>query len=745
MASGTITFPTGTGNASWKSLTGRIVWSSSSNGSTANTSTVTTKLYAKTGTGGTTGKQWGGKVKVGSNSQHSFSSLSSSKTIDDSYVLLATYTDTVAHNDDGSCSITISGSVSGPSGTSLSGVTSSGSGTAVLDTIARQATILTAPNFTDEGNPTITYKNPAGSAVDKLEACICKSDGTTIYVPYREISKTGTSYTFNLTETERNTLRAAATTNTLTVSFVIKTTINGESVAPFSSVLKTLTIVNANPTLSPTIKDTNETTIALTGDESKLVKFYSNASITTGAVTYKNATIATQTISNGGSTPKITGSATYNAVTNSSFTCYIKDSRGNTATKTINLATENKWVEYVKLTCNTKPSNPTADGNMTLNINGNYFNNSFGVSDNTLTLQYRMTVEGTDFGDWITVEPTLSGNTYNIDIPITDLDYKSTYVFEVQASDLLENLPAKSFSIQTTPIYDWSDEDFQFNVPVQIDGSVAITGNISANDISGWINSNVKNLPSGAGDRSYWNSLPNGTYWYNKDLTTITEFMPYDYGFVYKIGTSNPGDFSVLFYSQPSGKVWRKCGSSVDVTDWKSLVYTSDLYPVGTCYTTISNTNPSTLGMPGTWELIDKEFTPVYQDGGFTVSSTNVSAGYFKWSRAGHTITLENRWVTNVATTDSTIEVGSWVLATLGVSALARTLKFVSWSDGGEAISFCQINTTGAMVTYDTLPASTNTSGLASGIEFNGTISVVIPHTLMLDSACNKFVWKRTK
>jgi hypothetical protein len=73
--------------------------------------------------------------------------------------------------------------------------------------INRQANILTALNFNDEENPTITYENPAGNNVTSLKVCIASTDGQKIYVPYRDISKIGTSYTFNLTDTERKSLR----------------------------------------------------------------------------------------------------------------------------------------------------------------------------------------------------------------------------------------------------------------------------------------------------------------------------------------------------------------------------------------------------------------------------------------------------------------------------------------------------------------------------------------------------------
>lgn len=136
-ASGNITFATS------GALQGKIDWTSTSNGSTANTSTVTARIYArKTTSVTTTGKSWNGNVNIGGNN-HTYSQIYTgvSTSIGTSWVLIETFTNTITHDDNGSKTITISGSVSGPSGTSLEGVTSSGSGSAVLDTILRASTM----------------------------------------------------------------------------------------------------------------------------------------------------------------------------------------------------------------------------------------------------------------------------------------------------------------------------------------------------------------------------------------------------------------------------------------------------------------------------------------------------------------------------------------------------------------------------------------------------------------------------
>lgn len=375
---------------------------------------------------------------------------------------VATGTKTVTHNTDGTKSV----AMSAQAGIYEVAVNCSGSQTFTLNTIPRAATITSAPNFTDEENPTITYTNAAGSSAT-LSAAIYKTDGTTALASYRSISATGTSYTFSLTTTERNAIRGASTTsNTLNVRFYIKTTISGTDY--YDYVAKTITIANANPTITATVTDSNSTTTALTGDSSKFVLGYSNASCSMSASAKKSATI-TQTSING--TTGIT-TKTINGISQSSVVFTATDSRGNTTTTTKNLT----MVNYVKLTCNFEPENPTAAGNMSLTISGNYFNSSFGSVSNTLTVKYRYKEQGGSFGSWVTLTASKSGNTYTATDSLTGLDYQKAYVFEAYSQDQLITTSTVSKTVQSIPIFDWSGSDFNFNVPVNFAaGATGIT------------------------------------------------------------------------------------------------------------------------------------------------------------------------------------------------------------------------------------------------------------------------------
>ena len=449
----------------WNTL--KFTWNTTSQSKEDNTSTISWKLQLVSGSSGyinsSAKKDW--SVKVNGKSYSGTNTVGNSN---NTTKTLASGTTVIEHNADGSktfsysfsqeFAITFSGSYIG---------TKSGSGSGELDLIPKPATITAAPNCTDEANPTITYSNPAGSAVDGLDACISLT-GAKDDIAYRAISKTDSSYTFNLTTAERNVLRkAAANAKSITVRFYIRTTI-GENVYR-SNLSKTLTIVNANPDVSATIEDTNATTLALTGDKNKLIKYFNTAKYSLTATAKKEATLKEMGIKCGGKQmgymlPTFNSvSSTFSNVESGIFTISATDSRGNTTTKTI----EKTFINYVKLTSNVSATQPTANGEMTLILHGNYFNGSFGAVNNSLALSYRFKEMGGDWGEWFVVSgAAYAGNTYNAEIDITGLDYQKTYIFQARAVDKLITINSAEETINITPVFDWSVSDFNFNVPV---------------------------------------------------------------------------------------------------------------------------------------------------------------------------------------------------------------------------------------------------------------------------------------
>ena len=157
MASGSFNL-TRTGSTS-QYITFKCTWSSTSNGSTANTSTVTVKVTA-TKSSSSTASTYGNQettVNVGGTSQKASGSftLAPGKTI-----TLFSKTYTVKHNDDGTKSVNISVNVGG------NVIYANGSATATLDKIPRYATVSQSLNSRTEN--TVTMAWTSDSTIDYI-------------------------------------------------------------------------------------------------------------------------------------------------------------------------------------------------------------------------------------------------------------------------------------------------------------------------------------------------------------------------------------------------------------------------------------------------------------------------------------------------------------------------------------------------------------------------------------------------
>lgn len=378
--------------------------------------------------------------------------------------LIKSGTKTIAHNNDGTRSFT----ASAQGGIYVYDINSTGYGSWSLTAIPRKATITSAPNFNDEASPVLKYSNPAGSAVSALQACI-SLEGTNDDIAYRDISKTGTSYTFNLTTAERNVLRnACKDAKSRTVKFYIRTTIGGENY--HSSVSKTLSIVNAEPTLSPTVTDSNAATVALTGNSSTFVKYCSNAAFAFNAEALKGATIKSRKLTCG-SKSSTSASGTLSAVESGQFIFAVTDSRGYTT----EVVLARPLVNYVVRSCALSGAKYTADGVISFNIKGNVFIGSFGAATNALTVQYRYKENGGSYGSWTAATATKSSNTYTASVTLSGLDYTKKYVIQARVTDSLGTTTSSTKTLSCIPVFDWGENDFTVNVPIRCADGLVIT------------------------------------------------------------------------------------------------------------------------------------------------------------------------------------------------------------------------------------------------------------------------------
>ena len=342
-------------------------------------------------------------------------------------------------------------------------IATSDSGSISLDAIALPSTAYKVDPFTDEQYPIVNYHNYTATPVDAMYIGLSTNGIDDNIVYYREGDRTKESGTYhlNLNETEKNRIRNYLYNRVQGIIYIlIRSRYKGQyAVKPFPV---TVTIVNSEPTIEPIIYDTNSTTTNLTGDNNKIIKYHSNVSVNLSSTAKKGAYILGQTAS-------VSGRYAYEfpivfeKVDSSIFTLTATDSRNLTTTSVV----EKPFINYVHLTCNLEvPSGITTSGTVNLKISGNCFYGSFGSINNSLTLKYRYN-SGGSYSSWKTVSVTIkNNNTYEASVNVTGLDYRLTYTFEAYAEDALEDVYSAEVKSISTPVFDWSKDDFNFNVPV---------------------------------------------------------------------------------------------------------------------------------------------------------------------------------------------------------------------------------------------------------------------------------------
>lgn len=354
--------------------------------------------------------------------------------------------------------------------------------TYVLDQLAVPATLLTATNFNDEENPSITYSNPAGNLLDGLVLTFYSFDGNLLFS--KDVPKQATSYTPTLTAAERKAIRQSVKTGTsATINYYLVSVINS---AGYSSKLaKTLTLINYEPVLNlENPIDTNNVTKNLTGDDSKFIRYFSNAYFDMGAEARKEATVDSRYVICGSTTledyPSNTG--TINGIDSNTFYFGMTDSRGYTAKEAIVV----DLIPYVKLTASLTLQPLSLSGDLTFIISGNYYNGSFGKKSNSLEFEYGIRENGGDI-TWRIIQPTVTygDNRYEATYSISGLNPDSVYTITSNVIDELMSVQSQSESITSTPIFDWGKNDFKHNTPVYLTKNLSLrTVDNDGNDIS---------------------------------------------------------------------------------------------------------------------------------------------------------------------------------------------------------------------------------------------------------------------
>lgn len=365
----------------------------------------------------------------------------------------------VQHNDDGTASVTITTTLYN----GYLKLNKTLSTTVSLPTIPRKSTV-TATNTTIGTACSININQKSDSFTHTLNYSFGNLNGTIA---------TGVKYSYGWTiPTNFYSQIPNASSGTITINC---DTYNGGTLIGSSSTTATI-YANQNetkPSVSISAKDINPITAQLTSgtEESNIiVKGFSNAQVTWSSTSKQYASIRSNTI-NGTSvstSPYLVNNATTNI-----FTLIATDTRGfSNSTSTTN--TSNPLVDYVRLRID--PINfyrikPTT-GEVGLTFEGNYFNDTFGNTANTLELSFKSREKGSSTS-WDDIESVsleggyyLDGNKVYSGTSATNriiqlegtFDYTKQYEFRFYYKDkIIDEYVDKSISYGK-PIFWWNKD-----------------------------------------------------------------------------------------------------------------------------------------------------------------------------------------------------------------------------------------------------------------------------------------------
>ena len=356
------------------------------------------------------------------------------------------------------------------------------------------------------------------------------------------------------------------------------------------------------PTITASVVTTDALSSQLSGNTSTIINGVSNVKVTMSATPTQGSTIVNQyfyyqrnyypmAIQN---TRTLTGG--YDGV----FDFGAIDTRSRKGTSRITLTA----IDYRTPTISIDDVSISTSGVATINITGTWFNGSFGATANTLTVQYRYkSSSSSSWGSWTTISNVTknSDGTYSATATKSGLTYTDTYNFEARVTDKINTVYSKEYTGKSLPVFDWSKDDFNFNVPVSV---------LSPAD---------SNNPT--------------TKQYVDDLTEVISLAVQD----------NTDNIAAL---------------SNQISNISSTIF-DNIYPVGSIYMSVNDTNPSNL-FGGTWTQLKDRFL-LGAGSTYTNGSTGGSATQ-RLSAANLPSHTHPQYVaTNGGSTQANLDYNGWV------------------------------------------------------------------------------------
>ena len=356
----------------------------------------------------------------------------------------------IKHNDDGSKTISISFSITDTTGKNYTPGSVSKSGTMKLTDIQRESDVsCSSPYIGDTAIITVDKKN------ENFTSTIWCNIGSLLNIPIATKSK---EKVFSLNTSEiaddiysdmpnSKEINGIVVCETYNGNTKIGTSVNDFNLYAKESVCK--------PDVDATIIDTNEKTIAITGDTSKFIKYVSKPKVTITANAKKSSTIKKYYINLNDGQTSDSQECIFNTIGSNNITIGVTDSRGYSNTKNIDIS--EKMIDYIKLHINNIELERTeqVSNEVILNANGVWFNGNFNEENNnvlTAKFQYKKTSEN-EWSEENIITPTIDNNTFKfIDVSLGNLfSYDDEYQFKIIINDKVMVVGSENKDIITVP------------------------------------------------------------------------------------------------------------------------------------------------------------------------------------------------------------------------------------------------------------------------------------------------------
>lgn len=331
---------------------------------------------------------------------------------------------------------------------------------------------------------------------------------------------TETSINYTIPTDILNTILSANKTRNKISFFINLYTYSGNDELGIIGYTASIPLKQTNPIVSATYIDTNQTTIALTGSSSKIIKYVSKPKVVITATPQQQADIVSYSTIWGNSSSTTKETTFVNGIDSNILQVSAKDSRNWVGNISYDI-TEN-YINYIKLGYEkfTLERPETTSNAINADLTGIWFNSSFGVTANTLELKYRYKEKDGEYGEYQTITLTIENNKFSYSGSIGDsYNYQKQYDFEFILSDKVMSLVA-TFNvtsgesiIRVGETYVRILGDVRQKGNYELEGNANINGNLEVKEIkaTNLLINNSSIIESGSNSNGSWIKYSDGT------------------------------------------------------------------------------------------------------------------------------------------------------------------------------------------------------------------------------------------